>query len=407
MSIDEETKDACSCDEGAEEAPRFELVLVRACVVALWADGSMAASERDALSQVIASVARTKAERDRLRRMTLQDLNRHEVLDEVSRLEPTQRLHLFDRSVAILRSDRRVGRKEMAFLAELRRRCGVPWWAYQRRLHGIVPKWRAVALAAAGALLVAAVTWFMPEPPPQPPVAAPSARAEAEPEAEVKPPPEAETHPPLLLPGPPEPLPDLEPEQLYAAVRRSVVTVYVRRQGQPTITGSGAVIGIDVGRNSYFVITNKHVVYQEAPEGSRLDLEVQFENQARFDAVLDFYSRRHDLALLAVEGTPLWAAVVALRPSASLAVGERVYAVGSPMGLRHTFTEGLISALRADSIQTDATVHSGSSGGPLFDRHGLVCGIVTATHASKDFSFAIYADAVLDMLQERAQAPGE
>jgi serine protease Do len=80
-----------------------------------------------------------------------------------------------------------------------------------------------------------------------------------------------------------------------------------------------------------------------------------------------------------------------------------VYAVGSPLGLDHTFTSGVISALRPDHIQTDATVHSGSSGGPLLDASGAVCGVITTTHLHKDVSFALYGDAVLAMFYERFQ----
>jgi S1-C subfamily serine protease len=164
------------------------------------------------------------------------------------------------------------------------------------------------------------------------------------------------------------------------------------------------VIGIDTSRSHYFVITNRHVVVHEVEEDHELSFEIEFENQARFDGLLDFYSRRHDLALLAVLGTPMWAQPVAMRTVDGLTVGEPVYAVGSPEGLSHTFTSGVISAFREGFIQTDAAIHSGSSGGPLFESHGLLCGVVTATHESKDFSFALYADAVFDMLLEREQA---
>jgi S1-C subfamily serine protease len=58
-------------------------------------------------------------------------------------------------------------------------------------------------------------------------------------------------------------------------------------------------------------------------------------------------------------------------------------------------------------VQTDATVHSGSSGGPLFDNHGRVCGVVTTSHRQKDFSFALCAERVLEMLEQRLAAdPG-
>jgi S1-C subfamily serine protease len=99
-----------------------------------------------------------------------------------------------------------------------------------------------------------------------------------------------------------------------------------------------------------------------------------------------------------------WAEPLPVVPRRQLRVGQRVFAVGSPIGLRHSFTSGVISALRGDHIQTDATVHQGSSGGPLIDDSGGVCGIVTQTHSAKDFTFAIYADTVLELLEERRAA---
>jgi S1-C subfamily serine protease len=251
----------------------------------------------------------------------------------------------------------------------------------------------------AGAL---AIRFTLPQMVPETPAA-----DEVEPATHGAPPREAAAHPDLLLPAPEDGLEPMEPEQLYETVRRSVIRLVVRLDDRPIVSGSGAVIAIDAGRSHYFVVTNRHVIMQGALAEQTLSFEAEFENQARFDAVLDFYSRQNDLALLAVLGTPLWARPVAMRPSADLVVGERVYAVGSPMGLRHTFTAGIISALRDGWIQTDATVHSGSSGGPLFDNRGLLCGIVTSTHMSKDFSFAIPADTVLSMLEERRAAGGQ
>jgi S1-C subfamily serine protease len=300
-------------------------------------------------------------------------------------------------------SDRTLGRVERRFLDQLRRRCGVGFFRYQAVLARTIPTSRRVLIALfAIVVLGSAVAVRLYEPPGLDTDAATEVAAGPA----LSPPQEAPTHPQLMLPPAEEGLEELEPAQLYETVRRSVVRLIVRLDEQPIVGGSGAVIGIDRGRHHYFVVTNRHVIMHQLEAGQTLSFEVEFENQARFDGVLDFYSRRHDLALLAVLGTPLWARPVAMRPAADLVVGERVYAVGSPMGLRHTFTGGIISALRDGMIQTDATVHSGSSGGPLFDSRGLLCGIVTSTHNTKDLSFALYADAVISMLEERRASGG-
>ncbi len=384
-----------------KDNPPFEDTLIQACVTALWADGSMARSERNTLDNLIVTIARTKRDQDRLRRLAMEEPNRQQVLDDVSRLDPIERLDLFDRCLGMVMSDGRLGRKEGRFLKNLRSRCGVGFMRYQRLVSRHIPSYRKILIAVFAAVVIGGAVGLRFY---QPPDLLPADMVGDPAVPETAPPDHASIHPELLLPPPGDELPELESEQLYEAVRRSVVTVIVRLDEQRLASGSGAVIAIDAGRNHYFVITNRHVIMHETTPEKQLTFEVEFENQARFDAVLDFYSKRHDLALLAVLGTPLWAQPVAMRPSAGLTIGEQVYAVGSPMGLRHTFTSGIISALRDGMIQTDATVHSGSSGGPLFDSRGLLCGVVTSTHMTKDFSFALYADAVLDMLAERSEA---
>jgi len=82
------------------------------------------------------------------------------------------------------------------------------------------------------------------------------------------------------------------------------------------------------------------------------------------------------------------------RASSSLAVGERVYAIGAPEGLELTLSEGVISGLRdfdgAHVIQTSAPVSPGSSGGGLFDAHGHLIGITTfSMKEGQNLNFAL------------------
>ena len=93
-------------------------------------------------------------------------------------------------------------------------------------------------------------------------------------------------------------------------------------------------------------------------------------------------SPNRDLALLTVSG----ARVPALRlapQNSGLREGDKVYAIGSSVGLRHTVTSGIFSSYRQmkDSkdlwLQTDAPINHGNSGGPLIDEHGVVHGVNT------------------------------
>jgi S1-C subfamily serine protease len=367
---------------------RFNRVLVRAVVAAVWSDNAMAVEERDALSQLVDTVAESEDERDQLRREILRDVDLQSVIDEVAPWPEAERREVFDRCLAFLRRDRKVRIREVRFLRRLARVCGVGWWRMQglRLRYSRGARWRLFGFC----LFVLMVGGFFALRLPRQPIA----------------PVELEVHPEVLLPRASTGAPVLDSQTLYEQVRRSAATILVLVDGRVVVSGSGVVIGIDRNR-TFYLLTNRHVVYQEISGDTHLEYDVEFENGARFHARLDFYSRRHDLALLAVVGVPLWAAPVAMRPARELRVGQPVYVLGSPLGLRHTFTSGVISALRSDRLQTDATVHSGSSGGPLFDATGVLCGVVTEAHRSKDFGFAVYADAVIDMLDERRNAPAE
>ena len=193
-------------------------------------------------------------------------------------------------------------------------------------------------------------------------------------------------------------------EEVFEKARNSIFSVNVFVNNEPVSGGSGSVIGKDESGVVY-VITNKHVIHSKYAKrgrpGNRVRFEVEQHSGARFSAQLDFYSRMHDLALLSVKGMEQYTEPLKLILKDNLQVGQSVYAVGSPIGLTHTFTAGVVSALRETYLQTDATVHYGSSGGPLVDQHGALCAVVTRIHRAKDYGFAIYSDIVLEVLEER------
>ncbi|MFZ5775293.1 MAG: trypsin-like peptidase domain-containing protein [Thermodesulfobacteriota bacterium] len=108
-------------------------------------------------------------------------------------------------------------------------------------------------------------------------------------------------------------------------------------------------------------------------------------------------SDRTDLALLAVDcyNAPV------LRPAElrGIAQGGKVYTIGSPAGLRHTVTSGIVSGFREHGgqplIQTDAPINPGNSGGPLVDEAGAVLGINTMIYKdAQGIGFAIPFQAV-------------
>ncbi|MGI5126052.1 trypsin-like peptidase domain-containing protein [Pseudonocardia sp. CA-107938] len=185
-------------------------------------------------------------------------------------------------------------------------------------------------------------------------------------------------------------------EQVAAKVLPSVVQL--RAEGAAdTTTGSGVILSADG-----LLLTNNHVVEQA---GNR-PLAVLLQDGRTAVASIVGRDPNSDLALVRI------ADVTGLTPaelgdSSSIAVGQQVVAVGSPLGLGGTVTTGVVSALdRAvtvgpaqgsrtstvlNAIQTDAAINPGNSGGPLVDMTGRVIGInsAIATTGPKDGSIGV------------------
>jgi len=161
---------------------------------------------------------------------------------------------------------------------------------------------------------------------------------------------------------------------------------------QPQGIGSGFVIDAD-GR----IITNNHVV-QEADQ-----LAVTFQDKTTVPAQLVGRDDLNDLAVIQVDlnatdadGRSIRDRIkqVTLGDSDQVTIGETAVAIGSPLGLQQTVTEGIVSALRnpgeespvprnqveliGGAIQTDAAINPGNSGGPLFNASGQVIGVNSA-----------------------------
>ncbi len=128
------------------------------------------------------------------------------------------------------------------------------------------------------------------------------------------------------------------------------------------------------------IVTNEHVV-----DGAD-SISVRFWNGATYRATVVGSDPSTDVAVLKVDAPASVLHPLTLGDSDSLQVGQAVVAIGSPFGLEETVTSGIISALHremtapnnftiADSIQTDAAINHGNSGGPLLDLAGRVIGM--------------------------------
>lgn len=195
--------------------------------------------------------------------------------------------------------------------------------------------------------------------------------------------------------------------ELAAAVSPAVVYINVavrptgRRltDGPEFSQGSGFIIHEDG-----FVVTNHHVVESAA------SIEVVLESGVRIDAEVVGTDPATDLALLRLN-VPGPYPVVPLGDSDTLAPGDWVVAIGNPLGLDHTVTAGIVSALGrrglrpenrsmyTDFIQTDASINPGNSGGPLLDINGHVVGVNSAVNRQANgIGFAIPVNMVKTLL---------
>ncbi|MEZ5581706.1 MAG: trypsin-like peptidase domain-containing protein [Candidatus Competibacteraceae bacterium] len=132
---------------------------------------------------------------------------------------------------------------------------------------------------------------------------------------------------------------------------------------------------------------NRHVA------GATRNFTVVLKDGTELNARLVKFSDDHDLALLKLDDylTP------ALKPAATHEFGQGlpVYAIGSPIGIRDSVSNGVISGFASGFIRTDANIYPGNSGGPLVLENGRVVGIntmVQVTHKFEGLGYAINID---------------
>ncbi|MEM2995736.1 MAG: trypsin-like peptidase domain-containing protein [Candidatus Bathyarchaeia archaeon] len=183
--------------------------------------------------------------------------------------------------------------------------------------------------------------------------------------------------------------------QIYNLTKHSVVLITCTfADGSDKVQGSGFIYN----QNGY-IITNSHVVTKVISDEiqNATTINVTFYNGTTVPAQLvgcDIYS---DLAVIKVDWLPEQARPLLIGNSTTLMVGEPVYAIGNPFGLRGSMTAGIVSQLGrviplsefdipepwgkyalADIIQFDAAVNPGNSGGPLLNGIGMVVGVTFA-----------------------------
>jgi serine protease Do len=193
-------------------------------------------------------------------------------------------------------------------------------------------------------------------------------------------------------------MPERSPKELSRQYGEAVVMV-----STPGGLGSGFIIHPDG-----YVVTNAHVIQGE----TRIKCtvfergELDFRRREIEDVEILAVNNHIDLALLKMkspDGRPF--PTVYLQAADDLAAGQEVFAIGAPLGLERTLSQGVIATTQRNFegmtyIQTTAQINPGNSGGPLFNGRGEVIGVTNMKIPfGEGLGFAIPARYVRDFLR--------
>lgn len=164
---------------------------------------------------------------------------------------------------------------------------------------------------------------------------------------------------------------ELSYEELASMASSVVMIVVYNEKKEPFASGSGVLIN----KNGY-IVTNFHVIRDASFYAVRLEEE----EEPRFTKELIKYHPENDLALIRID--PVNRRPIPLCQGKKLVRGQKVVAIGSPLGLLNTVSDGIIAGFRkfdeVSMIQFTAPTSHGSSGGALLNLYGELIGIVSA-----------------------------
>ena len=197
------------------------------------------------------------------------------------------------------------------------------------------------------------------------------------------------------------------------SVKNSVVSIECESQSQAQInplydsgssTSKSAGSGVIITTDGY-IVTNNHVV-----DGAD-KITVKTADEKSYTAKLVGVDSETDIAVIKIEAKGLKSA--SFGKSSTLEVGDEIVAIGNPLGeLSGTVTNGIVSALSREVtienetmnlIQTNASINAGNSGGGLFDKNGLLVGVVNAKAAGNNvegIGFAIPIDTAKNVIEQ-------
>ncbi len=197
--------------------------------------------------------------------------------------------------------------------------------------------------------------------------------------------------------------------EIKCQVKTATTSGFFFFQGGSTTSissGSGVIFSSDG-----YIVTNEHVIDGLVDEST---IEVTTYDGQTHSAKVIGYDTKTDLAVLKIDGNNL--PYASFSDSSQLMLGQDVIAIGNPLGLGISCSNGIVSALEKEIsinnvymtvIQTNAAVNAGNSGGGLFDINGNLVGIVNAKKSAsftetsvEGMGYAIPANTVTRIIQE-------
>lgn len=203
---------------------------------------------------------------------------------------------------------------------------------------------------------------------------------------------------------------------LFDANKHSVVTIYVAEivsagTGDPRTFTDNMGLGSGVLVKENVVLTASHVV------ANAEEIMVQFYDGEAIPAKTFRHARDADVALIRLDRPPADPHVAVIGNSDDARIGDDIFVVGAPMGLPYSLSRGVISGRHSEPnlyndgkllefFQTDASINTGNSGGPMYNYQGEVIGIVssilTRSGGFEGIGFAATSNVARALLAERS-----
>lgn len=202
---------------------------------------------------------------------------------------------------------------------------------------------------------------------------------------------------------------------LFEKNKLSVVTIYVQESvsegsGDPRTFASDEGLGSGVLIRDNIVLTASHVV------ANADKIMVQFYDGESVEATTTRISRIADVALITLKRPPKDLHIAVIGNSDETRIGDDIFVVGAPLGLPYSLSTGVISGRHAEKnlsndgkslefFQTDASINTGNSGGPMYNYKGEVIGIVssilTRSGGFEGIGFAATSNVARELLTDR------